>query len=445
MKQNIRNSGWGPWSTRTWREFGFLWIALIITPFAFTTAMLAVTLGGGLAVTVVGLFFAGAVVLLGRVWGALFRGLGRTMLGVEVPAPAPWRWPRTGGFWAKLWSLLGDEVSWRALAFSTLSFFLSIVSFSVSITFFIGGLGSITYGYWYQYLPLERASDGTLHRGAELAPGFFIDTPPRIAGYAVIGVILLLLWSPVTRALVNPSRILMTSLLGPSKSSVRVAELQTSRSRTVEDADATLRRIERDLHDGTQARLVAVAMQLGEAKELLKGDGSVALGLVTTAHTGVKEELIELRELVRGIRPPALEAGLAVALETLAARSPLACTVDMDTDLVASPAVEAIAYFCVAELLNNAVKHSGATGAYIVVTGEDGGTGQWGIAREQVLRIKVRDDGNGGAVVVEPVGDGRRTGLAGLQERIQSVNGTWELSSPPGGPTIVTIGLPVSG
>jgi len=436
-----RSTGWGPFSTRTWREYSYLWVALLLTPFTLATPFLAIGLGAGLAVTVVGFFAAGSVVLLGRGWGGLFRGLGRGMLGVEVPAPLPWRRPRGRGFWAHVRAFVGDGAAWRGLAFCFLSSILTIVSFALSTAFLGYGLGAVTYGYWYRFLPWQTAPDGTRHQGAQFADGWFVDTTPRIWALALSGVVLLLVWSPLTRGLVHLSRLLMRGLLGPTQASLRVAVLEQSRSRTVEDADARLRRIERDLHDGTQARLVAVAMQLGEAKEQLatvaQADVAAPLELVTTAHTGVKDALVELRELARGIHPPALEAGLAVALETLVARSPLPCTVDVDPDVEAAPAVEAIAYFCVAELLTNAVKHSGATGAYVLVTRETDPDGR------AILRLRVRDDGQGGAQVVEPTGDGSRTGLAGLVERVRSVDGAWTLSSPLGGPTVVTVSLPL--
>jgi signal transduction histidine kinase len=235
---------------------------------------------------------------------------------------------------------------------------------------------------------------------------------------------------------------LTRGLLSPSRASLRVAELERSRTGTVDDADARLRSIERDLHDGTQARLVAVAMQLGEAREHLADGGDVtqAAELVDTAHSSTKEALTELRELARGIHPPALDSGLTVALETLAARSALPVNVDVDPAVEAdgrlAPALESIAYFSVAELVTNAAKHARATGVYVLVEplGDPGGS----------VRIRVRDDGRGGAAVVPPDGSGLRSGLAGLAERVRSVDGTFDLSSPVGGPTVVTVTLPTA-
>jgi signal transduction histidine kinase len=175
-------------------------------------------------------------------------------------------------------------------------------------------------------------------------------------------------------------------------------------------------------------------MQLGEAREQLTADPALAAELLDTAHASTKEALTELREIARGIHPPALDDGLAVALETLGARAPLPVTVDVepgaDDDL--SPAVRSIAYYTAAELVTNVAKHARATGAYLLVTRPDAGT----------LHLRVRDDGHGGAVVVPGVPGGSGTGLAGLAERIATVDGTFALTSPVGGPTVVDVTLP---
>ncbi|MBD5786354.1 sensor domain-containing protein [Cellulosimicrobium terreum] len=445
-----------PFAGRTWREYGYLWLVLLVAPFGFAYSILAVVSPTLVFVPVVGIVVAGWIVLGARGWGSMYRSMARSMLGVDVAAPAHSareRTSRSRGFWRTLWVGLGDGTGWRAVLFLFVTFPLMIVSFVVSTVFLVVGLGLMTHWFWSRWLPLQQASDGTWHRGASFGTDWFIDTPARQLGLALVGVLLLWVWPQVTRGLVQLWRLLTVALLGPTRASLRVADLEESRGRTVEDADAKLRRIERDLHDGTQARLVAVAMQLGEAKELLtaggQGIGGTTVGtdavveasvLVGQAHASTKEALVELRELARGIHPPALDNGLAVALETLAARTPLPVTVDVDPAVEASgrlaPALESIAYFCVAELVTNTVKHARATGVYVLV--ERQGTG-----RAARLRLRVRDDGQGGARVVEPGEDGQRSGLAGLAERVRSVDGSLELSSPVGGPTVVTVLLPV--
>ena len=213
----------------------------------------------------------------------------------------------------------------------------------------------------------------------------------------------------------------------------RVRELEQSRAHLVDDSAARLRRIERDLHDGAQAQMVAVAMKLGLATKKLGGmiDGTGqtdldrVLELVAAAHRGAKEAITELRDLARGIHPPVLDQGLGAALATLAARSDLPVELVIDLPERPSAAIETIAYFCAAELLANVAKHSGARHATLEAVHVPG-----------LLRVRVSDDGTGGARVEA------RGGLAGLAERIRTVDGRLQLSSPPGGPTVVTVELP---
>ena len=230
----------------------------------------------------------------------------------------------------------------------------------------------------------------------------------------------------------------------------RARELQERRARAVDESAARLRRIERDLHDGAQVRLTALAMVLGEIKESLDvagvaadgasggardsarggADGGIEEGtrtrmLVAAAHRNAKETLAELRDLVRGIHPPVLDRGLGAALGALTETSPVPVALAVSITERPSPAIEAIAYFCAAELLANVAKHSGASRATVSVTGQDG----------RIL-MTVTDDGAGGARLA-PGG-----GLAGLLERVQTVDGCLGIDSPAGGPTVIAITLP---
>jgi signal transduction histidine kinase len=213
----------------------------------------------------------------------------------------------------------------------------------------------------------------------------------------------------------------------------RVRELEQSRARVVDDSAARLRRIERDLHDGAQAQMVAVAMKLGLATKKLgsmaDGTGQTdldrVLELVVAAHRGAKEAIAELRDLARGIHPPVLDQGLSAALTSLAGRSVLPVDLVIDLPERPSPAIETMAYFCAAELLANVAKHSGARQAKLEAVHVSG-----------LLRVRVSDDGTGGARVEA------RGGLAGLAERIKSVDGSLQINSPPGGPSVVTVELP---
>jgi signal transduction histidine kinase len=213
----------------------------------------------------------------------------------------------------------------------------------------------------------------------------------------------------------------------------RVHELEQSRSHLVEDSAARLRRIERDLHDGAQAQMVAVAMKLGLAREKLGGmltgtappDLERVLELVDAAHLGAKEAIAELRDLARGIHPSVLDHGLGTALTTLAARSEVPVELAVDLPERPSAAIETIAYFCAAELLSNVGKHSGARHATLAAVRGPG-----------LLQLRVSDDGSGGARLEA------RGGLAGLAERIRNVDGRLQIRSPSGGPTVVTVELP---
>jgi len=214
----------------------------------------------------------------------------------------------------------------------------------------------------------------------------------------------------------------------------RVHELERSRANLVEDSAARLRRIERDLHDGAQAQMVAVAMKLGLAREKLADaiDGTVqpdlerVLELVDAAHRGAKEAIAELRDLARGIHPSVLDHGLGTALTTLAARSDVPVELVVDLPERPSAAIETIAYFCAAELLTNVAKHSGARHATLAAVRVPG-----------LLQVRVSDDGSGGARL------GARGGLAGIAERVKTVDGKLQVNSPSGGPTVVTVELPL--
>jgi signal transduction histidine kinase len=205
----------------------------------------------------------------------------------------------------------------------------------------------------------------------------------------------------------------------------RVEALETTRLGAVEEQDAELRRIERDLHDGAQARLVALGMSLGMAEQKFSSDPESAQQLVAEARAGVAEALRELRDLARGIYPPVLaDRGIGAALETLADRSPLTTTVSVDLDERPPTRVETAAYFVAAEAMANAAKHSGAGHIDIAVGRRNG-----------MLEVEVHDDGTGGA-------DEQGSGLAGLRRRVEALDGTLTVESPAGGPTTIRAELP---
>lgn len=417
---------------RTFRELGYLVLTLLASSVAFCYVFAVVSLSAVLAVTVVGLLAVGWLVVGARAWGALFRSMGRGMLGIDVAPPPPAR--VRGGFWRSIGRSWGDAAGWRAMAFSVLAWVLSMVGSIVSMTFLACGLGGVTYWLWQRWLPLQQAADGTWHRGAQLWVDYFVDTPTRMMVMAAFGIVCAVACWYITRAFGHLFRLLTARLLGPTRASLRVEHLERTRSTAVQDADARLRRIERDLHDGTQARLVAVAMQLGDARDRLETVGDPAVtGLLDEAHAALKDTLTELREIARGIHPPALDDGLAVALETLAARCALPTTVYVELRTEPDPEVQAIAYYAVAELLTNAARHAGAAHADVVARR----------AKDGCLHLTVTDDGHGGARPALPTASGG-TGLAGLMARVSTVDGTVDIDSPVGGPTVVAVVLPMA-
>jgi signal transduction histidine kinase len=221
---------------------------------------------------------------------------------------------------------------------------------------------------------------------------------------------------------------MVRGLLGPSSMAERVSLLERTRSLAVEDSAAALRRVERDLHDGAQMRLAALAMNLGMAREKLAADDDATVKeLLDAAQRNAVDALADLRDLARGIHPPALDNGLPSALATLAASSAIPASVTADVTTRPAPAIESIAYFCVAELIANSTKHSYANQIKINIYSE----------RSGLFCLEVSDDGIGGADAA------RGSGLTGLAQRVSTVDGRIDVSSPPGGPTVVTVVLPL--
>ncbi|MER5323155.1 sensor histidine kinase [Streptosporangium roseum] len=367
-----------------------------------------------LTANLVGVPMLALSVMAARGLGTANRRLARAWAGVRVPDPAPFR--SGPGLLNRLGMALGDVTGWRAVIHGLLRLPAAVVACAAAAGLWGGGLLLLGCPLWGQSSALAHLSP----------PGW-----PVAALVSATGLALLLFAPWGVHLALAPERMLARTLLGPAPGDTRIRRLEQARALAAEDAIARLRRIERDLHDGTAARLVTLAMSLGMAQdELEQADQPERLQrarvLVDSAHRSAKETVAELRDLIRGIHPPALDQGLEVALATLTARSPILARFEADLSERPAPAIEAIAYFCTTELLANVVKHSGARHAAIEVRVRDG-----------LLTLRVRDDGTGGAAI------GTGSGLRGLAARVQTLDGTIDIHSPAGGPTVITVELPL--
>ncbi len=422
-----------PFQARTWKELVYVFTVFVLGCLA--VAYMYLGWGGGLMIslTIIGVPILAVILLVGRIWGRIYRALAKDLLGVRVTPPPPFR-PEPGliGF---VKGAFTDRTSWRVALFLLAQAVLGVVvGFFVLLTVAMLVVIALSPIPWALLDPVNLDAQGVEHHSMFQFGDYYLETWPRVLGFAAVGLLGCFLAPWLVRAVCWLHGLLTIALLSATAADRRIAELQQGRQAAVDDSTATLRRLERDLHDGTQARLVTIAMALGRAEDRLTSGGDPR-DLIADAHASSKEALTELRELVRGIHPPALELGLGPALETLAARSSVPVELRVHLPERPSPAIEAIAYFSVAELLTNVVKHADATRAWISVVPTDART----------IAVTVRDNGIGG--VLQPT-DGALavgSGLSGLAARARTVDGTLTVQSPTGGPTVVTILLPKDG
>jgi signal transduction histidine kinase len=390
---------------------------------AFTVIITGLSLGAGLLVTLLGIPVLVATIFAARALAELERVripsvINRPREGVRYRAR-----PENAGFWRSLFGPLGDLQGWLDVAHAIVRFPVSTFTFVVVITWWSMALGGLSYPIWGRYIPYDADN----HDLPDLL-GF-----PRTPFYIVLGVVVAITLPFVVRGCALLEAWLARGLL------IEVAALRNqvadltvgqaaARSQTASAvaAEATaLRRLERDIHDGPQQRLIRLSVDLGRAKEQLDADPTAARETVDEALSQAKEALAELRSLSRGIAPPILtDRGLAAAVASLAGRSTVPVELNLLPDRL-SPAAEQAAYFTVAEALTNVAKHSGATQCQVTAQIEG-----------DTLAVTVADDGSGGAHVA------KGNGLAGLADRLHAIGGQLWISSPDGGPTIVRAELP---
>jgi signal transduction histidine kinase len=396
-------------------------LAVIIGMFAlslaaFVACTILFSLGVGLLVLVVGLFILVACLVVAgwssRMTMALLSYAGITLPRTRYPAAGP-------GFRGKLRRLAYAQ-SWRDLLHVLVNFILSVVTFSLALAWTFGGLGGVTYWFWSQWLP--QGSNSGL---ADLLG--YSDRFADITLNTVLGALLLITAPYVLRGLVRLHGAVAYALLVDEAPALRqqVSELTQSRSAAGEAEVHTLRRLERDLHDGPQQRLVRLGMDLSAAQRRLDDDPVQARVLLNEALQQSQDALAEIRTLSRGIAPPILaEQGLGAAITALAARGTIPTSVEVD-DLELSDAAQNAAYFVVAEALANVEKHSRARSASVEVR-----------RIGALALINITDDGIGGASLA------KGHGLSGLADRMAGVDGTLTVSSPAGGPTQLTATIP---
>jgi signal transduction histidine kinase len=391
----------------TWRGNLYLLVSFPVGIATFTFLVSAISIGLSLAIVWVGVPILAATLVASR-WLARFERR-RVALALAEPVPSGYLQPHRRGMLGWLHTALGDAATWKDLLWlSILLPVLGLAGFTIAICAWGTGLGLLLLPAWY-----SNAGDPGVDLGA-----LTVDTLDEAWIGIPVGLVVLTLAVPLTRGAGIGLALLGRTLLAPSERR-RVVELERTRAGAVDSQAAELQRIERDLHDGAQARLVALAMDLGMAQEKLESDPVAARALVAGAHGEAKRALSELRDLSRGIYPAILtDRGLGPALSSIAARNPVEVALDVKLDGRLPAATEAAAYFVVVEALTNVAKHSGAEHCRVRI-----------VQRRDRLQLEVTDDGDGGA-------DAGGAGLTGLRQRVEALDGTLAVAEAHPGTTI---------
>jgi signal transduction histidine kinase len=396
-----------PGAARSRREVAYLAATLppAIPAFALALAGFAACLA---LVVGVGLPLLAGVLALARGAGKLFRRPVRATVGWTWSSSPP---PISRNPLRRAGELLRDGDAWRPLLYCALKLPLTAVGVYGALVGYVVGTFGVTYPLWW--VIAHGLSGPYGHRP-------WTGTWPL----ALQGAALLLVAPWFVRLIVTVDHVLIERLLAPNPAGARIAALEASRATLADDATTTLRRIERDLHDGTQAQLVALGVTLSRLESRVTDPEAGAI--ISAARRQVLDALEELREIIRGVHPPALDDGLPTALATLAARSLV--PVDLDDKLHSRPidAQAAALYFTAAELLTNIARHSGANHARLEISDT-----------ADRITLVVHDNGRGGANFST---DG--TGLSGIERRIRALDGTITVDSSPGGPTTINVTLP---
>ncbi len=397
--------------------------AFFIALVALVLVVVDLILGVALAIFIGGILLVTLSVMVARGIARLERFRLRTMLGREAATPSYLCPPRTAGFWRRMLTPLRDPQSWLDVLWSIVGLVTGTIAFAVTLVWWAATITGLTYWFWQAFIP--EGDGGGLAELLGLGQGRTAESLVNLA----VGTVFLLTLPFAVRLAATMHASLATVLLSSR------AELQHQVARVEGGRDAarlaeaeSLRRLERDIHDGPQQRLVRLSMDLGRARRQLDHDPERVAATLDEALAQTRETVAELRSLSRGIAPPLLvDRGLTAALDEMLAQSvvPVESRVDVPPQL--PPHVETAVYFVVAEALTNVAKHSGAATASASVVASPG-----------VVEVRVQDDGVGGAHPAKGLG------LAGLRQRLAAVDGTLEVTSPDGGPTVVLARIPVA-
>ena len=428
------------------RELGFLLPTLPVIIVSFSVLVTGISTGFGTLVTFFGVFLIIGTLWVARGFGMLelvrLRGAGRPAIAGPV-----WTKPVATGFWARLFGTLLNPHYWLYLLHGmVVNFAVGLFTWIISFTWTVIALSGLTYWLYSRFIPAGqgewRVSDwsGFDWFRQNFLTGWTAD--PVFADNLIffsLGVVFAVTLPFITRGMTMLHYVIAVGMLGRFRIAElkgEVADLSASRTAAVSAEGTALRRLERDIHDGPQQRLVRLQMDLAAAERQLAADPDAARTLIAEAMEQSKEALEELRALSRGFAPPILlDRGLVAALESLAVRSPVPVTLTntLPTPVLVPQEIERNAYFVASELLTNVAKHASATtvGLRVGLTvGRAGG--------EPELQLAVTDDGIGGATVVAA------HGLAGLEERLRGLGGRLVVDSPDGGPSVVAALLPLS-
>nr|WP_191305271.1 sensor histidine kinase [Lentzea cavernae] len=397
---------------------GFYLLTNLVTGiFWFTLSVVLTVVGFATAIIWVGLPLLWLAMNVVRGGATIERSWVRAALRTDIPQP--YRETPPGTLWQRWKAQFTDPATWRDFGYLLLLLPIGILEFASVVAMWSVVAGFIAVPFWIGSAPF-----------AVIVGEFWtIDSFVSALPVSLIGLALIPFAALGTRWLGSVHGKFARAMLGPTRAdalAIEAERLQSSRARGVEAAEAERRRIERDLHDGAQQRLVAVAMGLGRAKSKMDSDPQGAAELIAEAHADAKLAIKELRDLARGIYPSVLgDRGLDAALSALAARVPIEVDLQVNVEPRPPTAVESAAYFTVGEALTNITKHSNGTKATVRVNRVDTG-----------VLVEVTDNGQGGAEV-KPGG-----GLAGLADRAATIDGVVVVVSPNGGPTVIRAELP---